>query len=150
MSVASGTNTASARKNGSACRTPDTTQQRESSSCRRVPLCGDEWPALPSTPLRHLLGEIAIPGQPALRRELVDTGEESLQTVEVRLSLTLDERRAMCLACIVPAAGDRGRILGDIFAAQQAKPRLGNEPFVLAGRQEEVEADGTPNGNLLV
>src|SRR5262245_37307774 len=95
-----------------------------------------------------LLGEIAVAGEPELGGEPVDAGQKPLQAVEVLKAFPLDQCRAVFLPGVVPALRDCGCIGGAVLALDQGEPRLGDQALVLSWRNEQVESDRAPNGQL--
>ena len=97
-----------------------------------------------------LLGGVEEAEEAALAAEGVDAGEELLHAVEGWSALEREECFAALVAGVEPEAGDGGGIGGGVADVENAEACFGEELFIVARRSEEVVADGTAGGDLVV
>ena len=73
-----------------------------------------------------------------------------MYAVEIRFAFGSDKSFATLVSGVPPTRGDGGGLMGGIADADQMKASLPDEVLVVAGRAEEVVADGAACGDILV
>jgi len=73
--------------------------------------------------------------------------EKTLQARKIRITFTLHQFSSMLLPSGVPALRNHLGRRRHILADEKREARTGDESFVLAGRQEEVETDRTTDAS---
>src|SRR5215471_20931798 len=99
---------------------------------------------------RWLFGEVRIPRQTLFGRQRVHALKEALQTLEISVAFSCNERFAMVRACFAPSLRDQRRIRGYVLDRQHDKAGLTQHAFVHAGWHEHIEADRASDGDLLI
>ena len=82
-------------------------------------------------------------------RELGDDVEESLATVEGLVSFGLSESVSSLSPRVSSPAGNLGQAVGGVVDCEDFEPCVCEQPFVLAGRNEEVVADRSSDRQLV-
>lgn len=85
-----------------------------------------------------------------LAGEGVDAGEEALEPVEIGLPFDGEEEGLATGAAVITALGDAGGAMRGVHGLEKMKAGLFEEALVFTARGEEIEADGTADGQLFV
>src|SRR5712675_1289224 len=99
---------------------------------------------------RLFAGEIEIPQKTPFVHQSMDTGQESLQAVEVGGSFRCDQLLFALLTCVMPLLCNPRRAGSCVGCVDLAKPCSFNEAFVFSRWTVDVKADRTAGRNFLV
>ena len=95
-----------------------------------------------------LAGNINETGKAAFPGDAGSDGKKLLLLVIGRIALDFAQRGTSCGAGGVPGLGNLGHVRGYVFTREQTQPALGNQAFVIAGRDEKIKACGTSDSDF--